>query len=233
MFNQLRQTYRDFSRAFWLVAFASFIDQIGNFILMPFIALYVTGRYDVGLTEVGIAFAIAGLGGLIGGIFGGALADKIGRKSMMLFGLLVSGIFNLSVIFINRVSTLYIVLMFANLLGALGGPARSAMVIDVLPVEKRTEGFGILRITMNVAATVGPLLGGLLADYNFNLIFIIDAILKTREVKKNESEWPAIERKMIVDAIIKTQGRLNRAATVLGWSRSKLYRKIHQHGIET
>jgi two-component system, NtrC family, response regulator AtoC len=62
---------------------------------------------------------------------------------------------------------------------------------------------------------------------------IIDAILKTREVKKNESEWPAIERKMIVDAIVKTQGRLNRAATVLGWSRSKLYRKIHQHGIET
>lgn len=62
---------------------------------------------------------------------------------------------------------------------------------------------------------------------------IIDAILKTREVKKEESEWPAIERKMIVDAIVKTQGRLNKAATVLGWSRSKLYRKIHQYRIET
>jgi len=62
---------------------------------------------------------------------------------------------------------------------------------------------------------------------------IIDAILKTREEKKEETGWPAIERKMIVDAIVQTQGRLSRAASVLGWSRSKLYRKIHQYRIET
>ncbi|MFH0727968.1 MAG: sigma 54-interacting transcriptional regulator [Pseudomonadota bacterium] len=62
---------------------------------------------------------------------------------------------------------------------------------------------------------------------------LIDAILKTREEKKEELEWPAVERRMILDAIVKAQGRRNRAATVLGWSRSKLYRKMLQYGIET
>jgi two-component system, NtrC family, response regulator AtoC len=60
---------------------------------------------------------------------------------------------------------------------------------------------------------------------------IIDAILKAREAKE-ELEWPAIERKMIVDAIVKAQGRRNKAAALLGWSRSRLYRKMLQYGIE-
>lgn len=63
--------------------------------------------------------------------------------------------------------------------------------------------------------------------------FLMDAILKTREEKEESMEWPAVERAMIRDAIVKAQGRRNRAAAVLGWSRSKLYRKMLQYGIET
>jgi transcriptional regulator with PAS, ATPase and Fis domain len=63
--------------------------------------------------------------------------------------------------------------------------------------------------------------------------FLMDAILKTREEKEEGMEWPAVERAMIRDAIVKAQGRRNRAAAVLGWSRSKLYRKMLQYGIET
>jgi two-component system, NtrC family, response regulator AtoC len=62
---------------------------------------------------------------------------------------------------------------------------------------------------------------------------ILDAILKTREDKNEALEWPAIERKMIVDAIVKAQGRRNKAAIILGWSRSRLYRKMMQYGVET
>jgi PAS domain S-box-containing protein len=61
---------------------------------------------------------------------------------------------------------------------------------------------------------------------------IIDAILKAREEREQELEWPAIERKMIVDAIVKAQGKRNKAASILGWSRSRLYRKMAQYGID-
>lgn len=61
---------------------------------------------------------------------------------------------------------------------------------------------------------------------------ILDALLKAREDREPTLEWPAIERKMILDAIVKAQGRRNKAAAILGWSRSRLYRKMARHGIE-
>ncbi|MHA1672330.1 MAG: MDR family MFS transporter [Promethearchaeota archaeon] len=178
MFTKLKETYSHFHPTFWMVALASFVDQIGNYIIMPFISLFITSKFDVGLTQVGIIFVIVGIGNMVGGIFGGALTDKMGRKSMILFGLVVSGTFSIVIIFVESLTTLYIVILVMGILGSIGGPARSAMMADVLPPEKRTEGFGILRITMNIAATVGPLFGGFLAvGDNYDLLFIADAVL--------------------------------------------------------
>jgi len=175
MFQNIKKTYNEFPQIFWMVTIISFIDMLGNYILMPYIALYVTSRFGVGLTQVGIVWAIVGVGNLIGGMFGGALTDKLGRKFMILFGLIVSASFSIVVIFVNKISTLYIVVLVMGLMGSIAGPARSAMVVDVLPVEKRTEGFGILRITMNLAATIGPALGGFISKYSFSYLFIMDA----------------------------------------------------------
>jgi len=58
----------------------------------------------------------------------------------------------------------------------MGGPAQSALVADLLPEEQRAEGFGILRITANLAVTIGPLLGGFLAAQSYMLLFVSDAV---------------------------------------------------------
>jgi transcriptional regulator with PAS, ATPase and Fis domain len=44
-------------------------------------------------------------------------------------------------------------------------------------------------------------------------------------------EWSEIEKKMIMEALIRTGGRKNKAALKLGWARSTLWRKMNQHGI--
>ncbi|MFO7883188.1 MAG: sigma 54-interacting transcriptional regulator [Desulfobacteraceae bacterium] len=44
--------------------------------------------------------------------------------------------------------------------------------------------------------------------------------------------WQAAERQMIMDALIRARGKKNRAAKILGWGRSTLWRKIKQYGIE-
>lgn len=43
--------------------------------------------------------------------------------------------------------------------------------------------------------------------------------------------WDAIEKRRILDAMIATGGNRAKAANALGWSRSKLWRKIRTHGI--
>jgi PAS domain S-box-containing protein len=44
--------------------------------------------------------------------------------------------------------------------------------------------------------------------------------------------WGEVEKNMILQSLTKTGGNRSRAAELLGWSRSKLWRKIKHHGLE-
>jgi len=46
-----------------------------------------------------------------------------------------------------------------------------------------------------------------------------------------DQNWPDVEKRMIMDALIRAGGRKNKAATSLGWARSTLWRKMNQYGI--
>ncbi|MBA7575845.1 Na(+), Li(+), K(+)/H(+) antiporter [subsurface metagenome] len=50
------------------------------------------------------------------------------------------------------------------------------MVVDLLPKDKQTEGFGLLRVAVNVSATIGPMLGYFLTSESYMLLFIADAM---------------------------------------------------------
>ncbi|MHA1672329.1 MAG: MDR family MFS transporter [Promethearchaeota archaeon] len=176
MLNKVKKTYREFPDTFWVLTFSSFIDNIGSFMLMPFIALYLTESFGITMVQMGIIYIIVGIGNMIGGMIGGVLTDKFGRKRIALFGLLSSGAFSLLFMFITDINILYYLVGFMGLLGSLGGPARQAMLADILPPKQRTEGFGILRVVVNLSATIGPALGGFLAGYDFRWLFLGDAI---------------------------------------------------------
>ncbi len=43
--------------------------------------------------------------------------------------------------------------------------------------------------------------------------------------------WDEVERRMIVDALVKAGGKRSKAADILGWGRSTLWRKMKQYGL--
>ena len=176
MFKKFKATYREYPSAFRVLTLATFIDMLGGFLLMPFFALYITERFHVGMIEVGLLISINSGGHIIGGLIGGALADKYGRRSLILFGLIVSGVGNILMGLVNDLRLFYLLAAFLGLVGSFGGPARQAMVSDLLPKSKQAEGFGILRVSFNLSATIGPILGGLLATQSYMLLFVADAI---------------------------------------------------------
>lgn len=176
MFTRIKLKYNEYPNAFKVLTLATFIDMLGSFLLYPFYALYVTEHFGVGMTQVGILFSIFSAGNIFGGMIGGALADKFGRRAMVVIGLVVSGIGSLFLGFIDNLNFFYILAGFLGLVGNFGGPARQAMIADLLPEEKQAEGFGILRVAFNLSATIGPLLGGFLATRSFMTLFIADAM---------------------------------------------------------
>ena len=96
MFSKLSDIYKEFPSQFWMVVGVSFIDRIGGTMLFPFFALYITQRFDVGMTQAGIILGFFSLFGMGGSMIGGALTDKYGRRSLILFGLVFSAVTTLS-----------------------------------------------------------------------------------------------------------------------------------------
>ncbi len=176
MLEKIKVAYKEYPSAFKVLVLASFIDMLGGFLLMPFFAIYITSRFGVGITEVGFLFAVWAAGAIFGGVIGGALADKYGRRAMLLIGLLVSGVGSIFMGLVDDLNIFFILAAILGLMGNLAGPARQAMVVDLLPEEKQAEGFGIFRIAMNLAATGGPILGGFLASQSYMWLFLSDAV---------------------------------------------------------
>jgi MFS family permease len=177
MFNRLQKIYHEFPRLFWIVVGVRFVDGIGGTLLFPFFALYITQKFGVGMTQAGILLGMSSLFGLVGSMFGGALTDKFGRKQLILFGLVFSAISTLGFGLINKISIMYPMVIVVGLLSSVAHPAHEAMIADILPENKRQEGFGILRVVANYAWIIGPTIGGFLANINFFYLFVIDAII--------------------------------------------------------
>ncbi len=168
---------KEFPRKFWLVVGVSFIDHVGGTMLFPFFALYITEKFNVGMTEAGIVLGIFSIAGLFGQMIGGALTDKFGRRKLIIFGLVFSALSTLTLGFINNFSALIPLAIGIGLLSDIAGPAHGAMIADILPEHQRQEGFGILRVIGNLAWIIGPTIGGFVAGKSFLALFITDAII--------------------------------------------------------
>lgn len=177
MLAKFQTVYREFPSRFWIIVLVSFIDDVGATLLYPFFALYITQKFDVGMTVAGSLLAVNSVAGLIGSTIGGALTDKFGRRGIILFGLVFSALSSLALGAVTQLDVFYGLIVVVGLLSQVSGPAYSAMIADVLPEAKRSEGYGILRVGGNLAWIIGPTIAGFMASRSFFLLFVLDAIL--------------------------------------------------------
>jgi len=174
---RLRSIYNEYPRHFWTLLIASFIDSVGGFILFPFFTLYITQKFGVGMTTVGMIFGAFAVTSMVGSTIGGALADRLGRKPLILFGLVVSAVSSLWLGLVNELGLFFAGAIFVGLFTNIGGPARQAMIADILPEEQRAQGFGLFRVVVNLAAAIGPAIGGFLASQSYLSLFLTDAAI--------------------------------------------------------
>ena len=172
-----RKVYNEYPRAFWIYNIIVFIDRLGGFMLYPFFALYLTQKFDIGMSTVGILFAIFSISGMVGSALGGALADRMGRKVVIIFSLILSSLSALGMGFAPSLGIFIAVVIVVGTLSSIGHPAHEAVVADLLPQDKRAEGYGIIRVVFNVAVIIAPPIAGLLIANSYLTLFIVDAII--------------------------------------------------------
>ncbi len=123
----------------------------------PFIAVYFGAA--LGNQVAGLLMTFPPIFSLIGSLLGGALADRLGRRPVMLLGAsLQTVMFALFAVSPSHWID-YIAFIGLGLGGAIYRPASSAMVADLVPAENRREVFASFMTANNIGAVLGPALG--------------------------------------------------------------------------
>lgn len=174
--QKINSLYQEYPKQFWVIVGAGFIDRVGGALIFPFFALYITRHFEVGMTEVGLMFAIFSVADMFGNMIGGALTDFLGRKGMIIMGLVISGMTSLGMGLVQRLDYFYVMGLISGLFATASGPAHQAMMMDILPEEKWAEGFGVRRVSANLAVAIGPAIGGFVASYSYLVLFAADTI---------------------------------------------------------
>ncbi|AKL11491.1 TPA: multidrug efflux MFS transporter MdtG [Kluyvera intermedia] len=148
-------------------------------LVMPFLPLYVellgvTGHSALNMWS-GLVFSITFLFSAIASPFWGGLADRKGRKIMLLRSALGMAIV---MALMGLAQTIWQFLVLRALLGLLGGfiPNANALIATQMPRNRSGWAMGTLSTGGVAGALLGPLAGGLLADmYGLRMVFFITA----------------------------------------------------------
>ncbi|SMF64339.1 Dipeptide/tripeptide permease [Paenibacillus uliginis N3/975] len=125
----------------------------------PFIAVYFGAA--LGNHIAGILMMVPPIFSIIGNLLGGALADRLGRRPVMLLGASLQTV--MFVLFAMSPSHWidYAAFIGIGLGGTIYKPASSAMVADLVPAQDRRQVFATFTTANNIGAVLGPALGAI------------------------------------------------------------------------
>ena len=159
----------------WLLSAATLINRSGTMVL-PFLALYFAKELKVSVSEAGLALVAFGLGSLILAPFVGRLSDRFGPLSIMKLSLFASGFMLFLFSFIDNYNIALIVTFLWSALSEAFRPANLTFISNETAPEQRKTAFALNRIAINLGMSIGPVIGGILAYYNYHLLFYVDGV---------------------------------------------------------
>lgn len=181
--NMIQQTAKLYKTSFtglskesWLLSFIMLINRSGTMVV-PFMTLYLTSKeMNRSLSEAGFVMLLFGLGSIVGAYFGGKFTDKIGFYKVQLFTLFGGGIM---FIVLGQVKSYPLICTFTFLLSMVNEafrPANSSSIAFYSTSENRTRSYSLNRLAINLGWAVGAFLGGMVAAYNYELLFWVDGM---------------------------------------------------------
>jgi MFS family permease len=205
MIARIRHTRSEYPSQFWLMAFGMLIGTMGSSMIWPFLMIYVSEKLNVGLAVVTSLMTINAAMNLLFSFIAGPVADKLGRKWVMVISLAGNG---LCYILMSAATSLP---QFAVLMGLRGAfmplyrVGSDAMMADMVPPEKRVDGYSILRMSNNLGVALGPAIGGFVTSESYTLAFYIAAfglitysllmIFRARETLQKNVSGPVVRER--------------------------------------
>lgn len=179
MLKATTQTYRNaysgLSRSTWLLSFIMLINRMGTMVV-PFMTLYLTTEMQYSVGKAGFVFGLFGAGAFCGAWLGGRLTDKVGFYRVQMITLTGGGIL---FIILGQMQTYPLICLFTFLVSFVNEafrPANSTAIAFYSKDENRTRSYALNRLAVNLGWSIGGAAGGIIADFNYELLFWVDGV---------------------------------------------------------
>lgn len=134
---------------------------------------------------LGYIIGLFTLGAFVSRFFSGRIADRAGRKVVMVFGTSVTAIAGFAYVIISQLNegvvAIWLFLILRTLHGLSTGfrpTGTSAFLTDIMPLERRGEALGYLGVAGNAGMAGGPAIGSFLAvEFGYDTMFIASSVL--------------------------------------------------------
>jgi MFS family permease len=171
MLIRLRTTFKAFPPQFWFVAGGVLISSIGSSIIWPFQLIYASDVLQQPIATIASLISISSFAGMAVSFLGGSIADRFGRKPIMLAAIIAHG---LGFLLLSRATTYVGFLVPMLIMGAampFHAVGSDAMMADLIPQSERTRAYSILRMASNAGIAIGPAIGGFVVSVSYTWAF--------------------------------------------------------------
>jgi predicted MFS family arabinose efflux permease len=153
----------DFDPAIRPLLGAAFAGTFSGSTAFPFFGIWAVKHLGASQVELSIGFLFGAIAAIASGWIGGHLSDHVGRRRVMLAAWVGQTVAPLGLIAVGHHVVLGLVVMASfGVFGSMFNAAEYAMVADLLPPERRENGYASVRVAQNLAVCFGPALGGIL-----------------------------------------------------------------------
>jgi len=167
LFSGIKSAEKEY-RPLPMIAIGGILFSLGNAAMWFFLPIFAEKLFD-DLIIVGLLIAIPSAISMFLDIPAGGLSDRIGRKKLLLTGLMVMAILGLLLPSVDSLIKFMVFMLFfgfANL--SIAVPIR-AYVMDIAPQGKTSEYFGIFEASHQIGFAVGPVAAGYFISTELNL----------------------------------------------------------------
>jgi len=165
------------SRDFGILVVALMVVSLGFGLLAPIIP-DLARKLGISDGEMGGIFALFAVAYVLAMPPSGYLTDRLGRKAMLISGIAVFGCTTLLLAFITDAFQFAVLRSLEGVGAAMTAPSAFALVIDLVPEEKRATAMGVEGTAQVLGVLGGPAVGGFVAgEINFYYPFYVGAAL--------------------------------------------------------
>jgi MFS family permease len=164
-----------FPRPVRLLLVGTLVNKLGTFIV-PYLTLVLLRDLHLREGQAARLLFAYGAGSVVSILAGGVVTDRFGRRRTLLVSLFGSGALAVAMGLVPSADLFVPLLVAFGFIADLYRPAASAIIGDLLPSSERASGFAGLRMAVNLGWASGTAIGGLLADWDWRLLFLGDGL---------------------------------------------------------